>query len=159
MSNLFAAIVGVVIFGSLWCGWRAWWLFRTYLPAASVVAESTYAERMQDDDAPFGRGWYTRGKPGFRFVRDHVQFEDLNGHRRTAWVSYWASRRYGPDRAYIVWYDPADAERVTANGPASWLGFGAAMLALLVGSFIITAQVHRQMAGQYQAASTRLSAQ
>lgn len=159
MSNLFATIVGVVVFGALCCGWRAWWLFRTYLPAASVVAESTYTERMQDEDAPFGRGWYTRGKAGYRLVQDHVRFEDVSGRRRTAWVSRWVSRRYGPDHTYVVWYDPTEAGKVTANGPAIWLGLGATMLALLLGSVIITVQLQRQITIRNHAASGGISAQ
>ena len=148
MSNLIAAIIGTAVFGALCCGWRAWWLFRTYVPAAGVVAESTYTQQMQDDDAPFGRGWYTRGKPGLRFVRDYVQFDDLGGQRRSAWVSRWVSRRYGPDHAYVVWYDPTDARRVTANGPAVWCGCAAIALALLIGCFIATTEIQRQISVQ-----------
>lgn len=137
MASILAGFLGIIAFGGLCCAWRAWVIFRTCVPAAANVMTSTYTARLKDQDAPWGFGWYNRGKPGIRFIRDQVQFEERDGEARTASVSRWVSRTYPPYDAYVIWYDPASG-RVTANGPAYWAGF-AAVLAMAFAALIVCA--------------------
>lgn len=75
-------------------------------------------------------------------MHDQVQYEDVEGQRRTASVSRWVSRRYPPSHAYLVWYDRLDPSHVTANGPLYLLGFAMVLVALLIGLFIMAAQIN-----------------
>jgi hypothetical protein len=137
MATILAAILGVLAFGVLCCAWRAWVVFRTCVPAAANVETSTYTEQMRAYDAPWGYGWYTHGRPGVRFIRDQVRFEEGDGKQRTAWVSRWVSRRYPPFETYVVWYDPSSG-RVTANGPGYWAGFSVT-LAIVFATLVVCA--------------------
>ena len=143
MANVVAAIAGVLVLGALVCVWRAWAVFRTCLPAAAQVSDSSYTQALQDQDAPWGYGWYNRGKPGVRLIRDQVRFHDGDGGERRVWVSRWVSRRFPPSSTYVVWYNRRDADRATANGPAYWLGFAAILAAVLIGLIVAVAQIER----------------
>jgi hypothetical protein len=140
MANVLAVSLGVLAFGILCCAWRAWAIFRTCVPAAANVVESSYTAQLREQDAPWGFGWYNRGKPGIRFIHDQVQFEDHGGKSRTGSVSRWVSRSYPPYETYVVWYDPT-GDRVTANGPGYWSGFSAVLAFVFAASIVCAVQI------------------
>jgi hypothetical protein len=154
MANVVAAIAGLLAFGALWCVGRAAHVFRTGLPAASTVSDSTYTEALQDQDAPFGHGWYTQGRPGLRFIHDQVDFLDKEGQRRRVEVARWVTRRYRPASAYVVWYDRRSPNRATANGPSYWFGFAAILVAMLIGLAVGVAQIGRERAARSVASAS-----
>lgn len=149
MASALAGIFGMLVLATLCCMWRAVSVFRTRVPAAATVTSSSYTQQLQDQDAPWRYGWYNRGKPGVRLIRDQVRFEDGDGHSRSASVSRWISRRLPPASTYVVWYDRNDTGRVTANGPSYWLGFAAILICIVIGLAVSVHQVqaHAHMVG------------
>ena len=142
MADLLIIAAPLLTLALLYCGWRAQHIFRRWCPAAATVWRSDYSEleqfsdrwtpRQADPDG--GLGWSARSDT--RAVNEVVVFTDADGNRRRASVERYVARGWRPDGVFTIWYDPADPQRVTAFGPAGWLGSALAMAAALAWLFL-----------------------
>lgn len=121
VSGTLAFAIGALTLASLACLWRAAHMFMSWNIVVGAVRRSGYSEIDQQADY-----WATAGQPDLvndlpRLTEDDVGFTDAAGERRVASVRRLVGRGGRPSSVISLWYDPADAQRVTAFGPGSWL--------------------------------------
>lgn len=126
----------------VFCLFRALQLLGSWRPAAALVWRSDYTDAQQNDDfwsfgSTFGtlRGFNWRDGQHARLIEDEIRFTTTSGQEQRAVVQRRVRRGWTPSSSYIVWYDPADPARVTAQGPSFWL-LHALLLLILIGLLI-----------------------
>ncbi|WP_421850654.1 hypothetical protein [Novosphingobium sp.] len=126
----------------VYCLFRALQLFGSWRPAAAIVWRSDYTEAQRSDDFwSFGftigtlRGFNWRDGDHARLIEDEIRFTATDGREHRAMVQRRVRRGWTPSSSYVVWYDPADPVRVTAQGPSFWL-LHALLLLVLIGLLI-----------------------
>lgn len=133
MQDVMIAAFVVTMLAGLYCGLRAWRIFSTYLPAASVLLSSDYKNTMPNPNDPYTPG-ARFGPDSFRGIKESVRFRDIDGNICTATIKRQVANRYKPDGSYGIWYDPADTSKATLIGPGYWLGWMAACFGLAIGA-------------------------
>lgn len=107
--------------------WQVVRLLSGWRPAAAKVWRSDYTEAQQREDfwsagmtAFTSRGWNWRDGEDQRHVEDEIVYTPHDGRERRTLVTRQVHRGWTPDSVYTVWYDAADPDRVTTNGPLHW---------------------------------------
>jgi hypothetical protein len=113
MKNAIVIAAPLLMLGLLYCCWRAFSLFRNWLPAAATVCQSDYSEFQQSDDFwHFGgtigtaRGFRWGDAEDSRLIEDAVMFDDADGKRQHARVKRQVHRGWRPSSVYTIWYGP-----------------------------------------------------
>lgn len=140
VTDLLIIAAPLLALAALWCVWRAGHLLLSWRPASAQVSKSGYSDLDRQEDFWIRnpllttRGWNWSDGEDSRMIEDEIRFTDAGGTDRVATVRRRVIAGWRPDGLFIIWYDPAHPERVTAFGPFYWLAmalFWCGALALL----------------------------
>ena len=136
--------VGAVL-AFLFCLFRGLTMLGRWRAAPARVWRSDYTEMQQHDDfwsmgftLGTARGFDWRDGQHSRRIEEEIVYTRSDGTDHRAVVHRQVRRGWRPNAAYVVWYDPANPEKVTAFGPFSWLGY-AGLIAFMIGLIVFTA--------------------
>lgn len=136
MALVFPLAIGTATFLALLCFWLAWNRLSDWQPVVAQRRASDYrdAEQEQDREA-FGlmRNWRWSDSDGMRRTRIDVVYADTDGIEHRATVTRYVHRGAILDGYFPVWYQKANPDRASSQGPLSFLLFG-----LLIGVGVVT---------------------
>lgn len=120
-------VIGAATFGSLLCFWLSWNRLSDWAPATAKRHASDYSDAEQEQDrAFFGvfRNWRWTDSDGNRRTRIDVIYADKGGAEHRATVTRYVHRGAILDAYFPVWYNKANPDRASSQGPLSFLLFG-----------------------------------
>jgi hypothetical protein len=135
MASVLPLAIGAATFLALICFWLAWNRLSDWRPATAKRRASDYSEAEQDQDrAMFGlmRNWRWTDSEGARRTRIDVVYADEEGSEHRATVTRYIHRGAILDAYFPVWYQKANPDRASSQGPLSFLLFG-----LLIGVSVV----------------------
>jgi hypothetical protein len=127
MALVFPLATGAATFLALLCFWLAWNRLSDWRPVVAKRRASDYSDGEQDQDrAMFGllRNWRWTDSEGARRTKIDVVYADEEGAEHRATVTRYIHRGAILDGYFPVWYQKANPDRASSQGPLSFLLFG-----------------------------------